>query len=358
MTREELMGELNNNIPDISKKQVWIWGTGHTTNIYLQGLKRMKNLTICGFCDNNQAKWGCGANWKVISPDELYKIKNVFVVISSWQKTVCESVKKQLDEHNIESMPIDEFIFKMYRLSVMECYDSFYDQESRDTYAHLIHKRVNVDMPEDKFVSDKQYFLLRAFRRYGKAVFVDCGAYVGDSIERFIWNMPSFEKIYGFEPDKGNFKAMQKRCDRLKQEWNLSDGKIELHNVAVGAKNEVQPFSATSSMGSVILQEQIGNEVTNVVALDDILHEKYTFLKADIESYEYDMLLGAEKSIKKWQPNLAISIYHNAIDMISILPLVKKINPTYKFAVRHHSVTYDETVLYAWVKENENGWIQ
>lgn len=111
-------------------------------------------------------------------------------------------------------------------------------------------------------------------------------------------------------------------------------------------------------MGSVVSTDKQGTDVINMVTLDEVLHEKYTFLKADIESYEYNMLLGAERSIKMWKPNLAICIYHNAIDMITILPLIKKMVPDYKFAVRHHSVTFDETVLYAWLDENENGWVQ
>lgn len=74
-----------------------------------------------------------------------------------------------------------------------------------------------------------------------------------------------------------------------------------------------------------------------------------SFLKADIESYEYQMLLGAEKGIKKFRPLLAVCIYHNAVDFYSVILLIKKMVPEYHFAVRHHSENLDETVLYAWI---------
>ena len=83
-------------------------------------------------------------------------------------------------------------------------------------------------------------------------------------------------------------------------------------------------------------------------AIDDFAKEKYTFLKADIESYEYRMLLGARNTIQQYRPRLAICIYHNMVDMYSIPELVHAINPDYRLSVRQHSYGYEETVLYAW----------
>lgn len=246
MTREEFSKKLDYD-STYSTTRIWIWGLGHTTDLYLEGLKRLEDVEICGFCDNNPEKRGGSkkSDWVIISPEELYQQEGILVVISSWQKRVCCDVKKQLDEHGIMSMPIDEFVFKKYKHKVLECYDSFYNQESRDVYAHVITRRMCVEMPEDEFITESPYFSLRSFRRYGTTVFVDCGAYTGDTIEKFIWNMPSFKKIYGFEPDKKNFSALQKRCDRLKQEWNIADGKIELYNMAVGAENTMCDFTST-----------------------------------------------------------------------------------------------------------------
>ena len=67
----------------------------------------------------------------------------------------------------------------------------------------------------------------------------------------------------------------------------------------------------------------------------------------DIEGAEYKALLGAEKTIKKYKPKLAICIYHKPEDVWEIPWLIHQFNPNYKFYLRHYSLTSPETVLYA-----------
>lgn len=84
--------------------------------------------------------------------------------------------------------------------------------------------------------------------------------------------------------------------------------------------------------------------------------EKATYIKADIESFEYDMLCGAKETIQRYRPRLAICIYHSAADMYKIPLLIKEYCPDYKFSIRHHSTTLSETVLYAY-PDNPASWI-
>ena len=64
------------------------------------------------------------------------------------------------------------------------------------------------------------------------------------------------------------------------------------------------------------------------------------------------MLIGASKGIKEYMPLLAICIYHNAVDFYEIPLLIHSLVPEYKLAVRHHSYTLADTVLYAWLPNN------
>ena len=103
-----------------------------------------------------------------------------------------------------------------------------------------------------------------------------------------------------------------------------------------------------NGLGSKIVQGVASEgESIKIVALDDVLDEDIDFLKADIESYEYKMLLGAEKTIRRCRPNIAVCIYHNSTDFYSVPLLVHKMMPDAKLAVRHHSNTLADTVLYA-----------
>nr|VFK38180.1 MAG: hypothetical protein BECKSD772F_GA0070984_10223 [Candidatus Kentron sp. SD]VFK42958.1 MAG: hypothetical protein BECKSD772E_GA0070983_10213 [Candidatus Kentron sp. SD]VFK78590.1 MAG: hypothetical protein BECKSD772D_GA0070982_10193 [Candidatus Kentron sp. SD] len=45
------------------------------------------------------------------------------------------------------------------------------------------------------------YFCLPEFSANSEEIFVDAGAFVGNTVERFIWeNLETFRHIYAFEP--------------------------------------------------------------------------------------------------------------------------------------------------------------
>lgn len=129
---------------------------------------------------------------------------------------------------------------------------------------------------------------------------------------------------------------------------------ITIYPYGVGDESSVSYLSrsghsgAASSIASVPGQD---SEEIRTVALDEFLPEGFTFLKADIEGYEYKMLMGAAKTIKKFKPRLAICIYHNATDFYSIPLLVKDLCPDYKLMIRHHTTKQGDTLLYAWSDE-------
>ena len=83
-------------------------------------------------------------------------------------------------------------------------------------------------------------------------------------------------------------------------------------------------------------------------SIDSVLDgEKCTFIKMDIEGSELNALRGAEKTIKKYHPKLAICIYHKPEDIVDIPRYLHQICPGYKMYLRHYSNCDVETVLYA-----------
>ncbi len=60
-------------------------------------------------------------------------------------------------------------------------------------------------------VQHTMYFPLELCPLTDHEVFVDCGAYDGDSIRSFVGKTKnSFERIYSFEPDPANFERLEK----------------------------------------------------------------------------------------------------------------------------------------------------
>lgn len=347
------------DIPQIKDRKIYIWGTGNTASLYQQGLERLEGegFIIEAYVDNNSSKWGGEfAGKKIVSPDEVKNGANVILVCSPQPKVV-KSIFAQLESMGkMEYYHIDELIFKLHKKEIITVAESFADGESKDIYYDLIESRMAGKYPDNKNYSPNQYFALPQFvRRNTDEIFVDCGAYVGDSIEQFLWqHEATFKKIIAFEPDRSNYSAMKKRIGRLVEEWNLQDGRIECLQYALGNEKvlkKIESYANNNGLGSKLTDAISTGENCQVVTIDEMIQEPITFLKADIESYEYNMLEGARACIKRWKPLLAICIYHNAIDMYTIPLLIKEIVPEYKLAIRHHSYQLDETVLYAWVDE-------
>ena len=106
-------------------------------------------------------------------------------------------------------------------------------------------------------------------------------------------------------------------------------------------------------MESCIIEEngllESNNDVVKVqvTAMDEVIKDRVSFIKMDIEGAELRALRGAKYLIQKYKPKLAISIYHKPEDIIDIPNYIVDLVPEYKFYIRQYSYGYCETVLYA-----------
>lgn len=85
----------------------------------------------------------------------------------------------------------------------------------------------------------------------------------------------------------------------------------------------------------------------NRIAIDDMDLSEVSFIKMDISGWEMRALHGAQNTIRKFVPKLAISVYHNKGDILDIPIFIKSIEPSYRLYLRHYSNTQYGTVLYA-----------
>ncbi len=159
MTRQDLEKILDTPI-NIQGKNIYIWGTGNTTMLYQEGLKRLEeegSLHIAGYVDNDSQKWGTKfCDEPVLSPQELTKHTDMCALICTPQPQVISAVRQQLKELQVEGYHIDEVILKLHKEKVLECFDLLDDTESRETYAHIIMCRMNGEYPQERYVSSEQ----------------------------------------------------------------------------------------------------------------------------------------------------------------------------------------------------------
>ena len=342
-------------------KKCILWGTGNTAELLQEGLKRISDeLEVITCTDGNPNKWGTKWNgYDVISPNDIGEVDDTVVLISAARRGALQEIKNKCEELGISNyMSVDEYILKLHSDDVLKCYDLFDDEDSKRVYSDLIEARVkDKGRPCSNLKNGKQYFCVPEFMGSLKdGAFVDCGAFAGDTIEEFIWEMGGVpRRIIAFEPDEDNFSAMVKRIERLNEEWNIPGGMISLNKLAVSDEETVlyvDRIQNTNGIGSKVKYEKTESGVScESIMLDNFLDEKVAFIKADVESYEYRVIKGARRLISKWYPNLAICIYHNPIDMFYLQLYIKSLVPEYRFAVRHHTYTLEDTILYAWIPQ-------
>jgi len=368
------MESLFSSMPEynLNDYTVVVFGAGNTSALYQKCFELEGIYPVC-YIDNNEAKHGTvfhGA--PVISVDELVSKQHTFdkpalVLICSAQISICRQIQVQLQECELAYAVVDAIVFNKNKESIIKVYELLEDDFSKDTYAEIVQARMNNSPVPESILSNDQYFLPPQFSdRSGNEVFVDIGAYVGDTVEEYLrQTLGVFEKIYAFEPDVNNFLALSHRAERLKKEWGFSDEKLIIVQGGVGAKTESKAFSTPSDLenqqsvttrleASFAANTTEGADEVIIHALDDYFREqRVSFIKADIESYELDMLRGAESVIKRDRPLLAVCLYHNASDMFTIPLFVKELYKGYKLKIRHYRYGFLETVLYAYVSDGD-----
>ena len=324
-------------------------------------LKSRLKQYVVAVADNDPYKQGTqieGFTIQSVSDIAMQFGRNVPVVVAIYNH--CKPVNDLLEDGFVSVLPYTVF-FKCYpdELLPHACLEKpdilptarinktrelFEDAQSVDEYDAVLSF---LTTPMSLFVSlncalDPKdiYFDPSIYKISEDDVFVDCGAYTGDTIELLRSKLGKLPRqVIAFEPDKHNYAKL---VEAVKYEPN-----VKVFNSAVGDQEQDDArFIHTGTAGSQI--GYVGSGTTQVAKLDSLLsYTVPTVIKMDIEGSEWDAILGASKTIKEHAPILAIVLYHKAKDLWEIPALVHSLNPDYKLYLRRYAQDCWETVLYA-----------
>jgi len=188
-----------------------------------------------------------------------------------------------------------------------------------------------------------QYFDNEVIKPSEHEVFIDGGSLDGGDSRSFAsWCHGNYEHIYAFEPDSANLNRMMATVSKI--------NKFEIYSVGLWNERDVLKFSSGIAENCSISED--GDISIDVDSIDNVLNGRVvTYIKMDIEGSELKALEGAEKTIRKYKPKLAICVYHKPEDIVDIPLKVLELHPNYKFYLRHYSYVNTETVLYAICEE-------
>ena len=219
------------------------------------------------------------------------------------------------------------------------------DEKSKKTYLAMIKFRQTRNKEDFPFSNNNEipYFTKEIVSRFSKdEVFIDCGAYNGDTIDDFLKYCSEYKQVIAFEPLSENVEEIKKKY--------VKNSKITLINAGVYDKDDVVNFIGGGCGGRIFKTKNDEKNVKiQVKAIDNLNIESVTFIKMDVEGAELNALKGAEKTIIRDKPKLAICLYHSNEDMLSIAEYINKIVPEYKLYVAHYGPypVFEGTVLYA-----------
>lgn len=319
-------------------------------------------------CDSNEGKLkevakrnGYFKDIKCITKQELSEVNSVTVILMLGDPRSAVEELRALGIKNIityNDMVLDDVMnnsrdkkwFVNEKENMLKAFDYLEDEESRKIFANIFCNRVAPQYSEYKYeelCTLPQYFPKDLFNISNEESIVDCGAYIGDTLEEFLKiSNNNYKKYYCFELDKENYRTLLENCSKVNK-----DKKIECFNYGVFNQNKEISYGRMSSSDSFSIYNSKETTIAKVVKLDEILKNKeITMIKMDIEGSEMKALEGCSEIIKEQKPKMAICVYHRINDLWDIPLYLKQTNPEYKVAIRHHANYWvSETVCYCYM---------
>lgn len=155
--------------------------------------------------------------------------------------------------------------------------------------------------------------------------YFDLGAYRGDTVEEFLSNVSSYNKIVAVEPDLKTYNKLCLATESIKNIVNI--------NACVSDTDGEMDFEMNGSRGSTMGK---GNSIINSVTIDALTKKEIpTYIKMDIEGAELAAINGGADTIKLHKPKMQIAAYHRSEDLFLVPESVLKLRDDYKIYLRH-----------------------
>ncbi len=217
----------------------------------------------------------------------------------------------------------DRFLSK-YKDQIEEAYALLFDERSRAVFKGVLDFVYTGRLPYlNRITSDKKEVFERILQLKDER-YLDLGAYRGDTVEEFLKYSDGYEEILAAEPNEKNFRKLSEYAEQI--------DRITLLHVGISDRKGTMLIN-TKGGRMASLSEKSGREV-QVTAVDELPFSP-TYIKADIEGFEHQMLRGMQETLKR-KPKLNIAAYHRTADFFTLIREIHAVNPAYRFYLRKH----------------------
>lgn len=319
------------------KKPIFLYGTGNGADKILdrlieKGIKVTGVYASDGFVRNRTFR-----GYKVLSASGAISRHGEIITLVSFGSQlpgVIDNIKRisKLGETYAPDVPVidDGTLFdleyaKKYKSQLLEAYNLLADDLSKKVFEKIIMYKITGKIDylfEAETPVDEVFEILKLT---DNEVYLDLGAYNGDTVLKFLEKVSGYNKIIAVEPDSKNYKKLIQNTQNIE--------KIKLINAAVSDTVGKDKFSMLGGRNSTLGNEGV---LIDKITIDSITSLSPTYIKFDIEGQEIKALEGGIQTIKLCKPKMNIAAYHKNEDIFAIPILVHSINPQYKIYLRHH----------------------
>jgi FkbM family methyltransferase len=172
---------------------------------------------------------------------------------------------------------------------------------------------------------------------------IDAGACFGDTAIDFALAVGPRGRVHAFEVVATHLQVSRHNID---QNADLSN--VVLHPMALSDRSCHGEVAETGPDPSFSVENKCfavpRRRIDDLVDAGDI--GQVDLIKMDIEGHELAALRGAERSLRRFRPRLAISLYHRWEDYFRIPIHIDRLCLGYRFYLENYTISDAETVMY------------
>lgn len=359
--RKKELTKLEENMSLVPDSKLYVWGCASTAQMITDYIEANSAVKVTAYIvDDLYYKDEMYNNRKVLKSSQWEQVaKNGDYVVMGFTneeraKTAIATLKEGINglyfyfpySANAYGKCLSYKAYCEHEADFAKVYDMLEDQLSKDTMEAFLDGCINgrIESLNERKVTG-QYFN-ELTKNYPVRCFVDCGAYIGDTIEEAkAFYGENLTKIVSFEPDERNIQLLKERV----QKCNIKEEQLCLVTMGSWSKRDTLHFSSDNSSSSISDEGDITIQVDSIDHVLEQVKKPIDYIKMDVEGSEKESLLGAAKTIQKHHPILAVCVYHKPEDLYELTQTIVALAEgyPYKFYLRYYGPDLRELVLYA-----------
>ncbi len=333
------------NTPDVwtmlknESRPIVLYGTGNGADRIIDILER-ENIKISGiFSSAAFVRDRFFRGYKVTDYETCKKAfpdMLVLMCFGSARDDVIQNVRKIAEENEILAPDVPVYgdnvfstdFFEEHKKELIKVRQRLSDEQSLITFDKLVEFKLTGKINN---LFSCEYDNAGIFDISENAVYVDLGAYNGDTVLDFIKEY-GYSKIIAVEPDRRNFRKLTENTRDVNN--------IILYNALISDRDETVFLDNNKGRGTH--ESENGKTETQAFTIDTIIKKEklpengQLVIKFDVEGNELKALDGAGETIEKYNPLMFISCYHRSEDYFTLPLKVFSMNNNYNLYMRHY----------------------